>query len=180
MKKSIYHIALLFVFCIFSAFALLSLKPVDSENAVTFVIKNLGINTKGELSGLRGSIEWNEENPTESKFTVSVAVNSINTGIDTRDNHLKREEYFNAEKYPEIKIISSSIAKSNDGYVMNSVVTIKGITKNVTFPFAVEKKADSYLFSGKFSINRRDFGVGGNSVTMGDNVEVALNVTAKE
>ena len=180
MKKSLFQFALLFIFFIASAFAVLSLKPVDSENAITFVIKNLGINTRGELSGIRGNIEWNEENLTESKFVVSVAANSINTGIDTRDIHLKREEYFDVEKFPEIKIISNSIDKSSDGFIMNSMLTIKGISKNVVFPFIVAKNADSsYLFSGKFSINRRDFGVGGNSVTMSDNVEISLHVTAK-
>ena len=180
MKKSLYHIFVLpFLFVVASAFAVLQLKPVDSENAVTFVIKNLGINTKGELSGLKGAIEWNEESPTDSKFTVSVAANTINTGIDTRDNHLKKEEYFDVEHYPEIKIVSNSITKSEAGFTMDGTLTIKNISKNIAFPFTAEKKPDGYLFGGKFTINRRDFGVGGNSVTMSDNVEITLNVTAK-
>ena len=180
MKKSLYHISVLFfVFIVASAFAILQLKPVDSENAVTFVIKNLGINTKGELSGLKGTIEWNEESPTDSKFAVTAAANSINTGIDTRDNHLKKEEYFDVEHYPEIKIVSNSIAKTDNGFTMNGTLTIKNISKSIVFPFTAEKKADGYVFGGKFTINRRDFGVGGNSVTMSDNVEVTLNITAK-
>ncbi len=180
MKKSLYHIpVLLFLFVIASAFAVLQLKPVDSENAVTFVIKNLGINTKGELSGLKGTIEWNEESPTDSKMAVTVAVSTINTGIDTRDSHLKKDEYFDADHYPEIKITSNTIAKSNDGFTMNAALTIKDVSKNISFPFTALKKPDGYLFSGKFTINRRDFGVGGNSVVMSDNVEISLNITAK-
>ena len=180
MRKSLYHFSILvFVFVAATAFAVLQLKPVDSENAITFVIKNLGINTKGELSGLKGAIEWNEENPTDSKFMVTVAVSTINTGIDARDSHLKKEEYFDVEHYPEIKLVSSGIAKSANGFVMNGTLIIKGISKNISFPFTVTKKADGYLFNGKFNINRRDFNVGGNSVVMSDNVEVSLNVTAK-
>ncbi|MDQ2752088.1 MAG: YceI family protein [Bacteroidota bacterium] len=180
MKKYLYRFsALLFLFVVASAFAVLQLKPVDSENAVTFVIKNLGINTKGELSGLKGTIEWNEESPADSKFAITAAANTINTGIDTRDNHLKREEYFDAEHYPEIKIMSNSIAKTDNGFTMNATLTIKSISKNISFPFTAEKKPDGYLFGGKFAINRRDFGIGGNSVTLSDNVEVSLNVTAK-
>ncbi len=180
MKKSFYQLFLLPLFFIATtAFTVLSLKPVDSENAVTFVIKNLGINTKGEFNGLKGMIDWNEDDPAESKFDVTAAVNTINTGIDTRDKHLKREEYFDAEKYPDIRLASSSIVKSNDGFVMNGMVTIKGVSKNISFPFTAVKNTNDYLFSGKFTINRRDFGVGGNSVTLSDNVEVSLNVTAK-
>jgi polyisoprenoid-binding protein YceI len=167
------------VFITASAFAVLSLKPVDANDAVTFVIKNLGLNIKGELSGLRGSVEWNEENPESSKFTVTVAASSINTGIDMRDNHLKKEDYFDVEKYPDIKLVSQTITKANDGYIMNGALTIKNVTRNISFPFSATKKTDVYLFSGKFTINRRDFGVGGSSVTIGDNVDVSLNVTAK-
>ncbi len=180
MKKSLYHLALLLtIFLCASAFAVLSLKPVDSADAVTFVIKNLGINTKGELGGLKGTIEWNEENPAESKIAVTVSVTTINTGIDKRDEHLKREEYFDAEHYPDIKIISTSITKSNNGYLLAAALTIKGISKNISIPFTAAKSAEGYAFSGKFTINRRDFGVGGNSVVLSDNVEITLNVTAK-
>ncbi len=180
MTKSIYHFLLLpAIFMVCSAFAVLTLKPLDTDNAVTFVIKNLGINTRGELGGLKGTIEWNEEMPTESKFAVSVAVNTLNTGIDGRDSHLRNEEYFNVERYPDIKLISNSISRNNDDFVMNATLTIKGMSKNISFPFTVEKKPDNYLFAGKFTINRRDFGVGGNSVTLSDNVDVTLAVTAK-
>ena len=180
MKKSLYHLSLLlFVFFMASAFALLSLKPSDSENAVTFVIKNLGINTKGELSGLKGAIDWNEESVEESKISVTAAVSTLNTGIDARDTHLKKEEWFDAEHYPELKITSTGIAKSSTGYVLNGTLTIKSVSKNISFPFTAVKKPEGYLFSGKFTVNRRDFGVGGNSVTLSDNVEVSLNVTAK-
>ena len=49
-----------------------------------------------------------------SSFNVSVDVNTINTGVDSRDSHLKKEEYFNAEKYPTINFASTSIEKSNE------------------------------------------------------------------
>ncbi len=180
MKKIFYQFSLLSIFFMATAFAVLSLKPVDSEDAVTFVIKNLGINTKGEFTGLKGAINWNEDSCAESKFTVTVATNTVNTGIDSRDNHLKKEEYFDVEKYPDIRIVSNSITKTDNGFVMNSTLTIKDISKTVSFPFMATKKPDgSYLFSGKFTINRRDFGVGGNSVTMSDNVDIILSVTAK-
>lgn len=180
MKKSIYHLLLLsFVFLIASAFAVLSLQPTDSKDAITFVIKNLGINTKGELSGLKGSIDWNEDSPEESKIAVIAESNTINTGIDSRDNHLKKEEWFDVEHYPELKIVSTAIVKGATGYMLNATLTIKGISKNISFPFTATKTPDGYLFNGKFTINRRDFGVGGNSVTLSDNADITLNVTAK-
>ena len=179
-KRFFYSFFLCATVLLMCSFAVLTLKPLDAHNAVTFVIKNLGINTRGEFTGLKGDIEWNEEDPTQSKFSVSVAANTINTGIDSRDNHLKKEEYFDVKNYPEIKITSNAISKADEGFLMNATLLIKGVTKTVSFPFTAEKQPDGgLLFTGKFTVNRRDFGVGGNSVTLSDNVDVILNVMAK-
>src|SRR3954463_6821683 len=85
----------LFCFIALSSFAVLALKPVDSNNAVTFVIQNFGLDTKGEFKGLKGAIQWNEENPAASTINVSVNANTINTSIESRDKELKDETYFN-------------------------------------------------------------------------------------
>ncbi len=170
---------MLFVcFITMSAFALLALHPVDSDDAVTFTIKNFGISTKGELKGLKGSIQWNEENPAASSITVSAAVNTINTGVDARDSHLKKEEYFDAAKYPLISFVSTGIATANSALTVSGNLTIKGTTKAIAFPFTINKTASGYVFGGSFTINRRDFGVGKNSMVLGDDAQVTLKVQA--
>jgi polyisoprenoid-binding protein YceI len=165
-------------FIMLSSFALLALRPVDSDNAITFVIKNFGINTKGELKGLKGNIQWNEENPAASTINVSADVNTINTGIDGRDSHLKKEEYFDADKYPVLSFVSTGITPGNGSYTANGSLTIKGVTKTIAFPFTATKTANGYLFSGSFTINRIDYGVGKSSMVLGDDVDVALKVQA--
>lgn len=166
------NILLFFLSGVLVVFAI-DLKPVDADNSVTFVIKNFGINTKGELKGLKGNIKWDEANPSTSSFDVSVDVNTINTGIDKRDYDLKKEKYFDAKKYPTLSFISTAVTADN----ITGDLTIKGITKKVNFPFAVTPSGKGYLFKGSFSISRRDFGVGGGGV-LGDNVDVTLKVQA--
>ena len=102
-----------FCFIVLSSFAVLALRPVDSNNAVTFVIKNFGIDTKGEFKGLKGDIQWNEENPAASTINVSVNANTINTSIDARDKELKEEAYFDTDKYPVISFVSTGITPGN-------------------------------------------------------------------
>jgi polyisoprenoid-binding protein YceI len=165
-------------FVVFSSFALLALRPVDGDNAVTFVIKNFGINTKGELKGLKGSIQWNEENPAASTISVTVNTNGINTGIDSRDDALKKEEYFDADKYPLISFVSTGIKPGNGTHTANGNLTIKGVTKPITFPFTATKAANGYLFKGSFTINRLDYGVGKSSMVLSDDVDVVLNIEA--
>src|SRR3954454_11560378 len=103
-------------FVMLSSFAVLALRPVDSNNAITFVIQNFGINTKGEFKGLKGDIQWNEENPAASTINVSVAANTINTAIAARDKDLKKEEYFDVDKYPDITFTSTGITPGNGSY----------------------------------------------------------------
>ena len=155
------------------------LKPVDANEAVTFAIKNFGINTNGEFKGLKGIIKWDASNPSASVFNVTVDANTINTDIDMRDSHLKKEEYFDASKYPTINFVSTSITGDQNGYTLSGHLTIKGITKDISFPFTVTHQNDGTVFTGTFSINRKDFNVGGGSAVMGSNVDVSLKVLAR-
>jgi len=160
------------------SFAVADLKPVDTKDAVTFTIKNFGINTNGSLTGLKGVIKWDDKNIAANSFNVSVDVSTINTGIDSRDEHLRGEEYFNATKYPTITLASTSITNTNNGYVAVANLTIKGTIKTVTMPFTVTNAANGYNFQSEFTIDRRDFNIGGGSMVLGDDVKVKLNVTA--
>ena len=96
-----------------------------------------------------------------------------------RDNHLKKEEYFNAEKYPNISFVSTGIKPDNNGYTISGSLTIKGISKNISFPFTAVAQNGGMLFTGNFSINRKDFNVGEGSAVLSNNVDVSLKVFAQ-
>lgn len=169
-------IYLLFLSSIFlMAFSITELKPVDGDGSVTFSIKNFGVPTKGEFKGLKGTIKWDAANPANSSFNVSVDVNTINTGIDMRDNDLKKETYFDAAKYPTINFVSTAVTATN----VTGNLTIKGVTKEINIPFTATAVGNGYLFEGKFSLNRKDFGVGGGSFVLSDHVDVTLKIQAQ-
>lgn len=172
MKK---YLLLLLPLLLFS-FVSTEFRPVDKTDSVTFNIKNFGINTKGEFQGLNGSITWDAANPANSSFDVSVAVNTINTGIAMRDKDLKEATWFDASKFPTINFKSTNVTATN----VTGNLTIKGITKQISFPFTVTPDASGYVFEGSFPLNRRDFGVGGSSFSLSDNVEVKLKVYAEQ
>jgi polyisoprenoid-binding protein YceI len=152
--------------------------PTDAGSRVHFTIKNFGFNTGGQLSGLAGTIIFNPANINNAAFNVSVAVNTINTDNGTRDKHLKSPKYFDADKYPQITMKSTKVEKINSGYTFIGTVTIHGVTKPVSFPFTATPQGKNMLFKGSLSINRLDFGVGGKSAIMGDNVNVDISVLA--
>jgi len=158
-----------------------TLTPVDEGSAIKFVIKNFGINTPGSFNGLSGNIQYSTENPVNSVFDVSVNAGSINTDIKARDNHLKKDEYFDVDKFPLIQFKSTKITLTNspEHLYMFGIITIKGISKEIKFPFTVKPKDGGYLFQGVFTLNRRDFNLGGKSISLSDEVNVDLSVFAR-
>ncbi|MEO6704623.1 MAG: YceI family protein [Ginsengibacter sp.] len=158
--------------------------PVDSESKIHFVIKNFGINTGGDLKDLKGEIYFNPENLTQSKFNVTVAVSTIDTDNEIRDKSLKSNEYFDASEFPVIRIVSSKISKTNKTlggyYYFNGNLTIKGVTKPVSFPFQVKKVNNNYLFTGGFELDRTDFGLGEKNMVLSSKVVVSLSVSANK
>ena len=159
-----------------------SYTPSDNGSSVKFKIKNLGVTITGSFTGLTGKIQFDPSNLTSSNFEATIDASTINTGIDMRNEHLRKEEYFDVKNYPHIKFVSTKITPSNRSgtlYVFGNL-TIKNITKEISFPFKATAQEGGYLFNGEFKINRRDFKVGGSSITMGDNLTVLLSVFAKK
>jgi polyisoprenoid-binding protein YceI len=159
-------------------------KPVDTGSKVHFVIKNFGIATGGDFSGLKGDVTFLPGNLSACKFNVSVAASTVDTDNQSRDKDLRSADYFDALKYPDIKIVSTKIDKTNKTetgfYFFTGELTMHGVTKTISFPFHAEKIKDDYLFTGEFEINRVDFGVGGKSVVLGSKVIISLSVLAKK
>jgi polyisoprenoid-binding protein YceI len=178
IKKVFTAIAL---FCVVTAFGQ-NYTPTDAGSKVRFVIKNFGINTGGTFEGLAGSIIFDPANLAGASFNVSVDAKSVDTDVEARDNHLRKEEYFDVEKYPKLSFRSTKITTTNkEGYLfMFGVITIKNISKEISFPFKQTSKDGGILFDGEFKLNRLDFGVGGKSFSMSDELNVELSIFAKK
>lgn len=158
------------------------LVSVDAASSVKFTIKNFGLKVDGSMKGLQGKIFFNPASLAIASFNVSVDAATINTNNGSRDNHLKKEEYFDVANHPRLQFISTKILATSKPAIfkMEGNITIKGKTKLVSFPFTAVEKPDGYSFSGEFTINRRDFKVGGNSLVLSDNLIVSLSVFAKK
>ena len=178
LKKVLTAIAL---FCIVTAFGQ-NYTPTDAGSKVRFVIKNFGINTGGTFEGLTGTIIFDHANLANASFNVSVDAKTVDTDVEARDNHLRKEEYFDVEKYPKLSFRSTKITTTNkEGYLyMFGIITIKNTSKEISFPFKQTIKDDGILFEGEFKLNRLDFGVGGKSFSMSDELNVELSIFAKK
>lgn len=155
--------------------------PMDQGSKIHFVIKNFGINTGGDLAGVQGKINFDAKKPASASFDVTIKVSTIDTDNGKRDEHLKSDDYFDVEKYPVIHIVSTSITKGADlmHFTFTGKLTIKNVTKTISFPFTAQGKTGGAIFAGNFEIDRLDYGVGKGSSVMSDKVKISLSVFAK-
>jgi polyisoprenoid-binding protein YceI len=155
------------------------LQPQAAGSTVQFKIKNLGFNVTGSLGGLAGQIRFDPARPEDAVFDVTADAATINTDNGMRDDHLRGESYFNVQRYPRIRLVSTRINQQKKGsYFFTGQLTIKDHTKEVSFPFTATEAGGGYRYQGAFTINRKDFEVGGFS-TISNELEVMLDVTAK-
>jgi polyisoprenoid-binding protein YceI len=154
-------------------------KPVDKGSFIQFTIRNFGINTGGSFSGLQGEINFDSRDLSKANFNVSIDAATINTDNETRDEHLRQDTYFDVKEYPRIAFVSTKITPSNKAGVLFifGKLTIKNQTREISFPFTAAPNGNGYVFKGTFTINRKDFGVGGTSI-ISNALEVQLSISA--
>ncbi len=134
------------------------------HSSVGFTAKHLVIsNTKGQFKEFTGVIILDEKDISKSSVNVTIKTASISTDNERRDNHLKSADFLEVEKHPEITFKSKSVMKTDDGYKMVGDLTIRGVTKEVTIPFAlvgpVEAMGTRIGLEASLTINRHDYGV---------------------
>lgn len=170
MKKQIYLLATV-ALIIASAFTFI--KSQDWKISDGYSIKFDGGDPSGEFSGLKGTIQFDENKLADSKFDVTIDVASINTGNGMKNTHAKGENWFEAEKYPTIAFVSSSIAKASSGFEAKGTLEMHGIKKEITLPFTFSDN----VFAADIEVNRMDFDLDdGKHPKMVPTIKVSINV----
>ncbi len=150
-----------------------------THSEITFKVKHMMISTvSGSFEKFDGKVESANEDFKNGDFSFSAEIDSVNTNNKDRDNHLKSDEFFGAEKNPKLTFKS----KSFDGEKMVGDLTIKGVTKEVTLETEYNGTAvDPYGqtkagFEFEGNISRKDFGLTWNAVTEAGSVVVSDKV----
>src|SRR6478752_1383093 len=157
--------------------------PTHSE--IHFKIKHLMItNVTGSFDIFNASVKTSDEDFTKAKISFTADVNSILTGNEQRDGHLKSADFFDAEKFPQIKFEATKTESiDNDGsFDLYGDLTIRDVTKNVKLavefggvvkdPYGNTKAG--FTINGK--INRKDFGLTWNAATEAGGVVLSEDV----
>ncbi len=115
----------------------------------------------GTMTGVSIQFKQASADPVMWSLEGTVSPATISTGIDLRDQHMKRSDYFDIAHYPVTSLRSTGIVtKGKNNYEGTFSLTIKGVTKSVIIPFTIRKTNGSMDIEGIFTINRLDYGLG--------------------
>jgi len=170
-------LALSFLAAVNTSYAQKTWTPVSQD--ISFKIKNAGLYVNGTFDGGRSTLLFSPDKLQASSLKETVEVGTLKTGIGLRDKHLKGELYFNEDSFKTIEVASTKIYAKNADYAGMFNVKIKGVTKEIEIPFEFNEFGDEADIKGTFTINRKDFNVGGSSVTMSDEVEVSIHIKVR-
>lgn len=181
MKKT--TLIITFLMISFTSFAQWT---IDKEHSkFTFIAEHHGISeVDGYFKKFEGKITAQKEDLSDAVFEITVETASINTDLEMRDNRLKSEDMFNVEKFPTMTFKSTSLTKiKGNKYKLMGNLTIKKITKSVTFDFTMNGpaahpdpkiKIPQLGIKALLTIKRSDFGIGGklSNLFVGDEIQV--------
>jgi len=155
------------------------------HSVIGFSIKHFEISfVRGRFKDFASSIHYDASDVTKSTVEFTAKVESIDTGVGGRDNHLRSADFFDVAKFPEMTFKSTKVEKKGKGYVMHGDFTLKGVTKPISFPFnvlgAVKDNRGNVRFgvAAETKINRRDYGItwGAKMANGGLNVADEVNI----
>lgn len=174
-----------------SALAQSSSWTIDTNHAQTnFQIRHMGVSTvRGSISGIKGTIVWDQKDPSKSSVEATIDTNTVNTNNMARDKDLKSANYFNVEKYPTMTFKSTSVSRANGKLQVVGDLTLAGVTKSVTLdvdgPTAPQKGMGGKMVIGLSAtgmVKRSDFNFAPKmpSVALGDEVQITIDVEADQ
>lgn len=139
---------------------------------VQFFIRNAGMEVEGIFEEVEGSFVTDQKTKLPVMIQGKVKVRSIDTDISMRDNHLRGKDYFDVAAFPEMQMQLVRVTATS----IQFEVTIKGKSKRYEMPYTWRQVGNKGNFSAEFKLNRRDFGVGGRSMMLADELLVKVQL----
>ena len=156
-----------------------------NHTAAQFSVRHMGISTvRGAFTKVSGSAQFDPSNPSKTSVEATIDAASVDTRVSMRDDDLRSANYFDVAKYPAITFKSKSVEPAGEGKLkVIGDLTIHGVTKEVALavdgPSApvTDPKGNAHVgASASTTINRKDFGVGGASSMVGEDIAITIDV----
>jgi polyisoprenoid-binding protein YceI len=162
-----------------------------SHSSVTAAAKHMMLTTvRGAFSGTSGVIDFDPAKPEAGAIELRIPAESVNTGDEKRDGHLRSADFLDAATYPEIVFKSTKITpKGRNEFVVDGDLSIRGTTKPVAVDVELlgiaedPRAGQRAVFDAKFSFDRTQWGLVWNmpipsGVLVGEKIKVEASISA--
>jgi len=138
-----------------------------AHSVIGFAIRHYEISlVTGRFKDFTGTIRYDDADVSKSSVEFAAKIESIDTGVDARNAHLRTADFFDAAKHPEMTFKSTRVERrAQDQYVLHGDFTLKGVTKQISLPFtmtgAIKDAQGNTRFgiAAQTKIDRRDYGI---------------------
>ena len=160
---------------------------LKTESEIGFTVDVYGKPFSGVFKSFSGNIKFDPARPEEADVTVSVEIDSVESGNDERDGYIVEPAWLNAQKYPRASVAVTDIKKEAEGqFYLYGDLTLKGVTRKIEMPFSYSEEQSpeglNARAKGAFMLKRQDFGIGAgqwaSGQTVGEDVEVSVRLHA--
>ena len=152
------------------------------HSSVSFKARHLDISwIHGRFNEVEGRFSLDREDPSKSKFELTIKTDSVDTANKARDEHLRQPDYFDTKQFPTIEFKSTSTKAIKGGYEVTGDFTMHGTTKKVTLVLLGGKEHDfkgvkRVAFSTELSLKRSDYGFDKNAIgPIGDEALILID-----
>lgn len=153
-----------------------------THTAIIFGVSHLGMShTYGRFNTIVGEFTYDANKPESSTFKVEIDANSIDSGNEKRDEHLRGPDFFNVKQFPKIEFVSTRVEPTAEGLNVFGKLTMHGETKEVMIPFQKVGEGDTPFrdyrigFSTQLTVQRSQFGMTGMLQGIGDDVALTIS-----
>jgi polyisoprenoid-binding protein YceI len=163
----------------------------QAHSTVEFTVRHMVVATfSGKFTSFDAEIQFDEVRPETASVSATVDVASIETGNEQRNGHLRSDDFFNAEQYPQMTFTSTRIVRDGGEFKIHGDLTIRDVTKPVVFEAeyggqVIDPWGNARLgIVAETTINRREFGLNWNGLIesggaiVADKVKIKLHVEA--
>jgi polyisoprenoid-binding protein YceI len=163
--------------------------PVHSD--ITFKVRHLVSYVTGHFRKFSGVIDLDRENLENSSVSLTIMTSSVDTGNAKRDEHLRSDEFFDSEKFPEIMFKSKSLEhESGDTYRVSGTFSMHGIEETISIPVEALGFTDHARFgkragfTTRFTLDRHAYGIDWNlpmdsgTLVLGNEISIEINIEA--
>ena len=159
-----------------------------AHTGVSFKVEHMGLSwTHGRFNDIAGQFRVDADNPSASRFELTIKTESVDTANKTRDEHLASPDSFNVKQFPVISFKSTAVKPAGTGlYDVTGDLTMHGVTRPVVLDARLNKagqhpmmKVPAIGFDATATIKRSDFGVGAYVPAVSDEIRIRITTEAE-